>query len=182
MADAPAAGMDRIRAAIRAIPNFPKEGILFRDITPLLQDPAAFRATIDILAERYRDQNLDRIVAIEARGFPFGGALADRLNVGLAIARKPRKLPFTTVRKEYALEYGTDAIELHVDAVTKGMRVLVIDDLLATGGTAAAAAALVESQGATVVECAFLIELAGLRGRDRFGRTPVFALVSYEGA
>lgn len=176
------ADMDRIRAAIREIPNFPKEGILFRDITPLLQDPAAFRAAIDVLAERYRGANLDRIVAIESRGFPFGGALADRLGVGLAIARKPRKLPFRTVRKEYALEYGTDAIELHVDAVTRGMRVLVIDDLLATGGTASAVATLVQDMGATVVECAFVIELAGLRGRDRFGRTPVFSLVCYEGA
>jgi len=173
---------DRIENAIRAIPNFPKPGILFRDITPLLQDPDAFRAAIDVLAERYRDQALDRIVAIEARGFPFGGALADRLGVGLAIARKPKKLPYRTVRKEYALEYGTDAVELHVDAVLPGQRVLVVDDLLATGGTAAAVKTLVEDQGAEVVECAFAIELKGLKGRDRIGATPVFSLVAYEGA
>jgi adenine phosphoribosyltransferase len=173
---------DLIESAIRAIPNFPKPGILFRDITPLLQDPQAFRAAIDVLADRYRDQRLDRIVAIESRGFPFGGALSDRLGVGLAIARKPKKLPFRTIRKEYALEYGTDAIELHVDAVQPGQRVLVVDDLLATGGTAAAVTSLLQEMGAEVVECAFAIELKGLKGRDRLGTTPIFSLVAYEGA
>jgi adenine phosphoribosyltransferase len=174
--------MDLIRDSIRAIPDFPKPGILFRDITPLLQDPAAFRAALDLLTERYRDAKLDRIVAIEARGFPFGGALADRLGVGLAIARKPKKLPYRCVRREYALEYGTDCVELHVDAVKPGDRVLVIDDLLATGGTASAVANLVADQGARVVECAFIIELKGLNGRARFGDTPVYSIVPYEGA
>lgn len=182
MTDSRAAILESIRDAVREIPNFPKDGILFRDITPLLQDPQAFRRTIDVLEERYRDAKLDRIVAIEARGFPFGGALADRLGVGLAIARKPGKLPFTTVRREYDLEYGTDAVEIHVDAVERGDRVLVIDDLLATGGTAAAVAGLVADEGADVVECAFILELKGLEGRGRFGKVPVFSLVAYEGA
>lgn len=174
--------MDEIRESIREIPDFPKKGILFRDITTLLQDPAIFRKTLDVLEARYRERGLTRIVAIEARGFPFGGALADRLGVGLALARKPGKLPYRTVRKEYSLEYGTDAVELHVDAVGPEDHVLVIDDLLATGGTASAVASLVADQGAEVVECAFIIELMGLEGRARFGATPVFSVVAYEGA
>lgn len=173
--------MDVIRRNIREIPDFPKPGILFRDITPLLQTPAAFQRVIGLLAQRYAERSLDRIVAIEARGFLFGAALADRLGVGLAIVRKPGKLPFRTVRREYDLEYGTDAVEMHVDAVSLGQRVIVIDDLLATGGTAAATTALVRGQGAEVVECVFVIELAGLRGREKLADVPVFTLVTYEG-
>jgi adenine phosphoribosyltransferase len=174
--------MDVVRRSIREIPDFPKPGILFRDITPLLETPAAFQRVMDVLEERYADCSLDRIVAIDARGFLFGAALADRLGVGLAIVRKPGKLPFRTVRQEYDLEYGTDAVEMHVDAVSPGHRVVVIDDLLATGGTAAAATALVRQQGAEVVECAFVIELAGLHGREKLTGVKVFALVRYEGA
>jgi adenine phosphoribosyltransferase len=173
--------MEVIRRSIREIPDFPKPGILFRDITPLLETPAAFQRVMDLLEKRYGDRPLDRIVAIESRGFLFGAALADRLGVGLAIIRKPGKLPFRTVRQEYDLEYGTDAVEMHVDAVSPDHQVIVIDDLLATGGTAAAATALVRAQGAKVVECAFVIELAGLHGREKLGGVPIFALVTYEG-
>ena len=174
--------MDLVRDCIREIPDFPKPGILFRDITPLLQNPAAFQCVLGGLEERYSGQSIDCIVSIEARGFPFGAALADRLGVGLAIIRKPGKLPFRTTRKEYDLEYGTDAVEMHVDAVQPGQRVLLIDDLIATGGTAAAATAMIREQGAEVVECAFIIELAGLRGRDKLEDVPVFSLITYEGA
>lgn len=174
--------MDIIRQAIRDIPDFPQPGILFRDITPLLAEPAAFQRVMDLLEQRYAQQSLDRVVAIESRGFLFGAALADRLGIGLAIIRKPGKLPFQTVRHEYDLEYGTDAVEIHVDAVPPGERVVVVDDLIATGGTAGAAVALVRQLGGEVVECAFVIELAGLHGRERLGDVPVFALVTYEGA
>lgn len=174
--------MDSIRQHIRAIPDFPKPGILFRDITPLLQAPEAFRRTIGLLAERYAGESLDRIVAIEARGFLFGAALADRIGVGLTLVRKKGKLPHRSVRKTYDLEYGQDTIEMHVDGVAPGQRVLVIDDLLATGGTAGAVVDLVREQGATVVECAFVIELRGLSGRKRLHDVPVFTLLSYEGA
>ena len=174
--------MDVIRGSIREIPDFPKPGILFRDITPLLETPAAFQHVIHLLEKRYAGCALDRIVAIESRGFLFGAALADRLGVGLAIVRKPGKLPFRTVRQEYDLEYGTDAMEMHVDAVSPNHRVIIMDDLLATGGTAAAATALVRAQGAEVVECAFVIELAGLHGREKLRDVPVFALVTYESA
>ena len=174
--------MDIIRDTMRSVPDFPKPGILFYDITPVLASPEAFRHTIGLLERRYADKNLDRIVAIDARGFLFGAPLADRLGVGLSIVRKPGKLPYKTVRKEYSLEYGTDTIEMHTDAVAKGQRVLVIDDLLATGGTAAAAAALVQEQGAEVVECAFIVELPDLGGRAKLKGLPVHSLVAYEGA
>ncbi len=169
-----------ISAAIRDIPDFPKPGILFKDIAPLLETPAAFRAAIDGLAERYASARLDRIVGLESRGFPFGGALADRLGVGFAMARKPGKLPYRKVSVEYALEYGTDRIEMHVDAVKPGQRVLIVDDLLATGGTAAAAIRLVQGElGGEIVACAFVVELAFLGGRGRLEPTPVFSLVTY---
>lgn len=171
--------MDIIAKHIRAVPDFPKPGIMFRDITPLLESPEAFRHTIDVLQARYADWKLDRILAIEARGFLFGAALADRLGVGLAVVRKPGKLPYKTVRKEYTLEYGSDAIEMHEDALPAGARIIIIDDLLATGGTAGAAAALARECGAEVLECAFVIELDGLGGRDRLGDVPCHSLVTY---
>jgi adenine phosphoribosyltransferase len=174
--------MDIVRASIREIPDFPQPGILFRDITPLLETPSAFGYVIDEFVARYDGCSLDRIVAIESRGFLFGAALADRLDVGLAVVRKPGKLPFRVIRQEYDLEYGTDALEMHIDAVSPNHRVIVIDDLLATGGTAAAATALVHAQGAEVIECAFVIELAGLRGRQKLGDIPVYALITFEGA
>jgi len=171
--------VDLIRDSIRDIPDFPKPGIVFKDITPLLADPAAFSRTLDLLAERYREQSIDRIVGIESRGFLFGAALADRLGVGFAPARKPGKLPYTSVREEYSLEYGTDAIEMHQDAIPEAGKVLIVDDLLATGGTAAAAIALVKKLGGDVVEVAFVVELGFLEGRAKLGDVPVFSLVNY---
>jgi adenine phosphoribosyltransferase len=171
-------GIEAVKAKIRDVPDFPKKGILFKDITPVLQDPATFRSVIDRFADRYEAARPDRIVAIESRGFLLGSALAYRLGIGLSLVRKPKKLPYKTVRVEYTLEYGTDALEAHVDAVEKGQRVLVIDDLLATGGTAGATIELVTKLGGTVQECAFVIELAFLEGRKKLS-TPVFSLIEY---
>ena len=153
---------------IRAIPDFPKPGILFRDITPLLGNGATFRLAIDLFAEAVRPLEPQLLVGIESRGFLFGAALAERIGIGLAPVRKPGKLPFKSVRETYALEYGTDSLEIHEDAVA-GQRCVIIDDLLATGGTAAATARLVTRQGGFVAGFAFLIELAALGGRARLG-------------
>ena len=167
------------RALIRAVPDFPKPGILFRDITPLLADPAALGAVTDLLARRYRPQNIQKIVAIDARGFLFGAPLACALGVGLAPARKPGKLPYETVEESYTLEYGSNTICMHTDALAKGERVLVIDDLIATGGTLAATCNLVERMGAELVEIATIIELTDLNGRALLGNRPVYALIQY---
>lgn len=169
--------LDILRKAIRDIPDFPKKGILFRDITPLLGDPKALRTTLDLLEERYRDEQLDRIVAVESRGFIFGCALADRLGIGFAPVRKPGKLPWKTVSVSYDLEYGSDTVEMHSDALEKGERVLLVDDLLATGGTAAATCELVERIGGKVVGAAFVVELLALKGREKIPNVPVFSLV-----
>ena len=163
---------------IRDVPDFPKPGILFKDITPLLEDPAAFGGVIDVLAERYKDQGITRIAGIESRGFLFGAPLALRLGCGLSLIRKKGKLPHDTVAHTYELEYGTDTVEMHRDTVTPNDRVLIVDDLLATGGTAAAAVKLLSSSGATLVEAAFLIELDFLRGREGLG-VPAFAILHY---
>ena len=169
-----------LRAFIRDIPDFPKPGIVFKDITPLLADPAALRAAVDALAACVTPLEPDIVLGAESRGFILGPALALRLGIGFAIARKPGKLPWTTVTASYALEYGEDSLELHDDAIRKGMRVLVHDDLLATGGTARATCDLAEAVGGTVVGCAFLIELAFLGGRARLAPFQVDALISYE--
>ncbi|MBI4125064.1 MAG: adenine phosphoribosyltransferase [Deltaproteobacteria bacterium] len=168
-----------IKAKIRDIPDFPKSGILFKDITPLLQDREAFRRVIDCLAERYRPEKIDDIVAIESRGFIFGSALAYKLGAAFVPVRKKGKLPHQTVDASYELEYGTAEIEIHTDGVKKGNRVVVIDDLLATGGTAEATCALVEKVGGKVVECAFVVELAFLKGRDKLKNREIFSLVQY---
>lgn len=165
---------------IRNIPDFPKQGILFRDITTLLKDPQAFRSVIDILAQRYKDFSIDAIAGIESRGFIFGAALACQLTKGFIPIRKPGKLPAQTYSAEYSLEYGTDRIEMHVDAVQKGNRVLLIDDLLATGGTMKAACRLVERAGGEVAECVFMIELAGLKGKDKLKGYNVHSMIVYE--
>jgi adenine phosphoribosyltransferase len=167
-----------ISGRIRDVPDFPKPGILFKDVTPLLGDGTALRTTIDLLAERVRGKLPELVVGIESRGFIFGAALADRLGVGFVPVRKPGKLPYRTTRETYALEYGTDALEMHEDAVDK-RRCLIVDDLLATGGTAAATARLVERQGGTVEAFAFVIELDFLKGRPRLGDRPVHALIHY---
>jgi adenine phosphoribosyltransferase len=168
-----------IRAAIRDIPDFPKPGIVFKDITPLLGKGALFRKTIDIFAERYRDQKIDTVLGIESRGFIVGSALACMLGAGFSVVRKPGKLPYQTHSASYDLEYGTDKLEIHVDGVAPNSRVLIADDLIATGGTAAATAELVAKLGGRVVECAFVIELSFLRGREKLQPHEVFSIVQY---
>lgn len=171
--------MDAVRNAIRDVPDFPKRGILFKDLTPVLADPALFREVIDGFAARWRPEKITRIVSVESRGFLFGAPLAYVIGAGLGIVRKPGKLPYQTIRESYDLEYGQDALELHIDAVAPGERVLIVDDLLATGGTAAAAGRLVQRQGGVVAGYAFVVELAVLNGRERLGDAPVHALVTY---
>ncbi len=168
-----------IESMIRAIPDFPIPGILFRDITPLLQQPDGFRAAIDLFVERFRDEKIDLVVAIEARGYLFGAPLAYLLGAGFVPVRKPGKLPSTKYSESYALEYGTNSLEIHDDAVGRGQRVVVIDDLLATGGTAAATARLLDKLGAQVVGFAFLIELAALGGRAALEGHEVTTFVRY---
>ncbi len=169
-----------IREAIRDIPDFPKPGIVFKDITPLLGNGGLFRQTIDLLADRYRSQSIDMVLGIESRGFIIGAALAYRLGAGFCIVRKPGKLPYETHRATYDLEYGSDTLEVHRDALKPNARVLIVDDLMATGGTASAAAELVQKLGGKVVECAFVIELAFLKGREKLKSHGVFSLVQYE--
>ena len=171
--------MADLRALIRDVPGFPKPGIVFKDIMPLCADPEALRQTVQELAAFARPLRPDIILGAEARGFIFGSALAYELGIGFAAARKPGKLPYKTIRATYALEYGTDALELHEDAISSGTRVLIHDDLLATGGTAAALCELVEQLGGVVVGCAFLIELTFLGGRSALGAHDVRSLLSY---
>jgi adenine phosphoribosyltransferase len=164
---------------VRAIPDFPKPGILFRDITPLLAHPAALREAIRQLAEQYRGQGVDFVAAAEARGFIFAAPLALELDAGFVPVRKPGKLPFDTHAFHYELEYGTDTLEIHVDGISPGKRVLLVDDLLATGGTVQACCNLVERCGATIVGCAFVIELLGLGGRQRLAPHEAFSLIQF---
>ena len=171
--------IDSIRKAIRDIPDFPRPGIVFKDITPLLGDGPLFAKTIDVLAERYRDQKIDIVLGIESRGFIVGAALAYKLGAGFCVVRKPGKLPYDTHSASYELEYGTDSLEIHIDAIPQNARVLIVDDLIATGGTAAATAQLVSKLGGEVVECAFVIELSFLKGRDKLQPYGVFSLVQY---
>ncbi len=169
-----------LRAKIRDIKNFPTEGILFKDITTLLKDGPAFRAVIDLLAERYQRERVEVVVGIESRGFIFGGALAHQLNAGFVPVRKLGKLPGKTIEVEYELEYGRDALAVHEDAIRPGQRVLAVDDLLATGGTMAATLRLIEQLGGHVVGVAFLIELAFLHGREKLKNCPLHALIVYD--
>lgn len=171
--------LDRVRTAIRDIPDFPKPGILFKDITPVLHDPALFKASVDDFVARHQGGRIQRIAAIESRGFLFGAAVAYRLGVGIVPIRKKGKLPYKTVEQTYDLEYGTATIEAHVDAFKPGERVLLIDDLLATGGTARAAAQLIEKLGGAVEEIDFLIELAFLKGRDQLTKYRVYAPIVF---
>jgi adenine phosphoribosyltransferase len=171
--------MDRLKAKIRHVPDFPKPGILFYDITTLLQDPAGFRDAVGSLAAPFEGQGIELVVGIESRGFIFGSAVADRLGAGFAPVRKPGKLPSATERATYDLEYGTDALEIHRDAVGRGQRVLIVDDLLATGGTAKAASGLVRTLGGDVHALAFLIELVALNGRQRLGEERLHTVLKY---
>lgn len=169
----------RLKAAVRDIPDFPKPGIVFKDITPILGNPELFRQSIDVLAERHAGRGIAKVAAIDARGFIFGGALAYRIGAGFVPIRKKGKLPFRTHEESYELEYGSATLSVHVDAFEKGETVVLVDDVLATGGTAASSARLIEKAGGRVVEVDFLIELLFLHGREKLGAYPVFAEIQF---
>jgi len=171
--------MNELKAKIRHVQDFPKAGILFYDITTLLQDPAGLRAAVDSLALPFMNQGIDIVVGIESRGFIFGSVVADRIGAGFALVRKPGKLPAACVRATYDLEYGTDSLEIHEDAVKKGQRVLIVDDLLATGGTARATMDLVKGLGGTIHGLAFLIELVALNGRAKLAGEQIHTVLKY---
>lgn len=170
-----------LKDAIRTVPHWPIEGVMFRDITSLLLNPDAFRAACDALYDRYENMDIDKIVGIDARGFFFAAVLAYKLGIGFVPVRKKGKLPPETICQEYTLEYGTNVVEMRDDAIQKGEKVLIVDDLIATGGTISAAAKLVEKLGGEVVECAFVIELPDLKGRDAIGDYKIFTLTEFEG-
>ena len=171
--------VEEVRAAVRDVPDFPKKGIVFKDITPVLSDPVLFRASIDLFLERCRGLKIDKIVGIDARGFLFGSAVAYELGVGFVPIRKRGKLPYRTEIAKYSLEYGDAEMEMHVDAMSAGERIVLVDDLLATGGTAAAAAVLIRKAGGHLLEAQFLIELQFLHGRKRLELTPVTSFLKY---
>tara|TARA_B110000438_G_scaffold49105_1_gene49553 strand:+ start:93 stop:620 length:528 start_codon:yes stop_codon:yes gene_type:complete len=172
-----------IKSKIRTIENYPIDGVMFRDITTLLQDPEGLRESIDQLVNRYKDLKIDKIVAIEARGFILGAPLAYLLNIGLVLIRKPGKLPSETINQEYKLEYGSDMVEIHTDAIKKGEKVLIVDDLIATGGTAEAAVRLIQKVQGEIVECCFIIDLPDLGGSEKLEKMgqKVFTLCEFEG-
>ena len=170
---------NQLKAAVRDVPDFPIKGVLFKDITPILQDGKLFRQAVDAIADRHKGRKVDAVVGIDARGFIFAGAVAYKLGVGLVPVRKKGKLPYKTVVTSYTLEYGSETSEMHVDALKKGDNVIIVDDLLATGGTAMAAATLVKRLGGNIIEIDFLIELSFLKGRDRLKEHPVFAAITY---
>ena len=169
-----------LRKVIRSVPNFPKSGIVFRDITTLLKDEKAFKKSIDILYKHYKYKKIDKVVSVESRGFIFGSVLAYRLGAGFVPVRKPKKLPAQTIREEYQLEYGIDSLEIHTDAIKKGEKVLVVDDLLATGGTVVATCKLIKKLGGKIVSLAFLIELTFLHGRDKLEGYDFFSIIQYD--
>lgn len=171
--------VEELKKTIRDVPDFPKNGIVFKDITTLLKDPISFQRTVDLLGHRYVGKGIELVVGIEARGFIVGAALAYKLGAGVILVRKPGKLPHKTLRASYELEYGTDALEIHQDSITHGQKVLIADDLLATGGTVSAVIGLVEEMGGVIVECAFLAELVSLGGRNRLDPYPVFSLIRF---
>ncbi len=170
-----------LKETIRSIPNWPIKGVIFRDITTLMENPDAFREACDRFVDRYKDMDVDKIVGIDARGFVFGAVLAYRLGVGFVPVRKKGKLPFDTIEETYSLEYGEDTLEIHKDALAKGERVVIVDDLIATGGTVGATVKLVENLGAELLECAFIVELPDLGGRKEIPGVKIFAMVEFEG-
>jgi adenine phosphoribosyltransferase len=171
--------MQELKDIIRDIPDFPKKGIIFKDITTLLADAKSYQRMIDLLAHRYIGQHIDKVVGVEARGFLIGAALAYKLGAGIVLVRKPGKLPSKTIKKTYDLEYGTDTLEIHTDAFKAGDRILIADDLLATGGTTSAVVELVSGMGAEIVECCFMVELDFLNGRKRLPEGKVFSLLHF---
>jgi len=173
--------MDKLKSIIRSIPNFPIDNVTFRDITTLLKDADTFKKACNSFYEHYKNQKIDKVIGIEARGFIFGAVLAYKLGVGFVPIRKKGKLPYKTISEKYDLEYGKEEIEIHRDAIIKGERVVIMDDLIATGGTVAAAIKLVEKLEGEVVECAFLVELVNLKGRDFLKKRKIFSLVEFEG-
>lgn len=170
-----------LEKSIRNIPDFPKPGILFRDVTTLIQNKAAFKKAVDLLAKKYKGKKIDKVIGIEARGFIFGAAVAHRIGAGFVPVRKHGKLPFKTISATYELEYGTDTLEIHQDAINPGEKVLIIDDLLATGGTVKAATGLVNQLGGKISGIGFVIELVDLKGKDKFKEYPIYSLVKFSG-
>jgi len=170
-----------LKSKIRTVPHWPIEGVMFRDITTLLQDGEAFRYSIDELYNRYKDEKIDVVVGLEARGFIFGSVLAYKLGVGFVPIRKPGKLPAKTISAEFEKEYGKDKMEIHEDAIKKGDKVLIVDDLIATGGTISAAVNLIEKLGGEIVECAFIIDLPDLNGKDKIKGYKIFSMLTFEG-
>jgi len=171
----------KLEKSIRSIPDFPKPGILFRDVTTLVKDKSAFKLAIDILVKKYKGKKIEKVVAVESRGFIFGAALAYKLSAGLIPVRKKGKLPAKTISATYALEYGTDTLELHEDAINPGERILIVDDLLATGGTVSAVIDLVKQLKGKIIGIAFLIELVDLHGRDKIKGYPLYSLIKFRG-
>lgn len=170
-----------LKETIRSIPGWPIEGVIFRDLTTLMQDPDAFRESCDILYQRYKDMGVDKIVGIDARGFVFGAVLAYKLGIGFIPVRKKGKLPYKTIEESYSLEYGQDTLEIHEDAIAQGEKVVIVDDLIATGGTVGATVKLVKKLGADLIECAFIVELPDLNGREQIPDCKVFAITEFEG-
>jgi adenine phosphoribosyltransferase len=171
---------DELKSKIRNVPDFPIKGVMFRDITTLVKDKVAFKYVVDQLYERYKNKKIDQVIGIESRGFIFGGALAHRLGCGFVPARKLGKLPSETIEESYELEYGRTSLQMHTDAIKKGDRVLVLDDLLATGGTIRATTNMVERLGGTIVEIAVIIELSFLKGRDKLKNYSIYSMVDYD--
>ncbi len=170
-----------LKETIRSIPGWPIEGVIFRDITTLMQDPAAYKEACDVFFNRYKDMDIDKVVGIDARGFVFGAVLAYHLNVGFIPVRKKGKLPYKTISTSYTLEYGENVVEMHEDSIQEGEKVVIIDDLIATGGTIEAAVKLVKQLGGEIVECGFIVELPDLKGRGKIKDEKVFAMCEFEG-
>jgi len=170
-----------LKETIRSISDWPIKGVIFRDLTTLMQNPEAFKESCDILYERYKNQNIDKIVGIDARGFVFGAVLAYKLGIGFVPVRKKGKLPSRTIQETYSLEYGEDTLEIHEDAVEKNEKVIIVDDLIATGGTVGATVKLLRKLGADILECAFIVELPDLKGRDKIKDCKIFSIAEFEG-
>jgi adenine phosphoribosyltransferase len=170
-----------LKASIRSIPDWPIDGVIFRDLTTLMLDPEAYQNACDIFYNRYKKLNVDKVVGIDARGFVFGAVLAYQLHVGFVPVRKKGKLPYKTVSEEYTLEYGKNTVEMHEDAITKGEKIVIIDDLIATGGTIEAAVKLVKKLGGDILECAFIVELPELKGREKIRDQKIFTICEFEG-